>query len=211
MNSIDTTATGASTARYDEVVPKATPVAGQLTRDLEQSMLGGVCAGVAEAYDFDVTLVRVVTVLLGVATGGLIVPLYLVAWVVMPKRESSGSPSTSSATGTSEGMRPSQETKERVSREMREVGGRLGEVAIVLAAKAREAAEEIAQIARRPRPKPTGTDTPASSAPADTSATNDMPEGRSEPEISPAMLPPAISEQAPTAPPPPPFPPPPSS
>ena len=50
--------------------------------------IGGVCAGVAKYIDVDVTLVRVLTLVVTVFTGvvpGLIV--YLLAMIVMPKDE----------------------------------------------------------------------------------------------------------------------------
>ena len=116
-------------------------MAGQrLTRDLQHSMLGGVCAGFANRYDFDVTLVRVVMVLLTVATGGVGVPLYIAAWIVMP-REDASQPAP----------RPMSDNPDSLSRELREVSDRLAEAARVLADKTREAAEEISEIARRAR------------------------------------------------------------
>lgn len=46
-------------------------------------MLGGVCGGLAEVYDMDPTIVRLLTVLIVIGTGVGPV-LYLVAWLVMP-------------------------------------------------------------------------------------------------------------------------------
>ena len=116
-------------------------MAGQrLTRDLQHSMIGGVCAGFASRYDFDVTLVRVVAVLITVATGGIGVPVYIAAWIVMP-REDSAAPTP----------RAVSDTPDSLSRELREVSDRLAEAARVLADKTREAAEEISEIARRAR------------------------------------------------------------
>lgn len=46
-------------------------------------MLGGVCGGIAEIYDIDPALVRIITLLLVLGTGaGLLV--YLIAWLVIP-------------------------------------------------------------------------------------------------------------------------------
>jgi phage shock protein C len=124
-------------------------MAGQrLTRDLQHSMIGGVCAGFADRYDFDVTLVRVVAVLVTVVTGGIGVPLYIAAWIVMPRSDSPAPP-----------PRPTSDTPDNLSRELREVSDRLAEAARVLADKTREAAEEISEIARRARTS----DSPASS------------------------------------------------
>lgn len=56
----------------------------RLTRSTTDTMIGGVCGGIAETYDLDPTLVRVLFVaaaLLGVFPGVL---LYLILWVVIP-------------------------------------------------------------------------------------------------------------------------------
>ncbi|MFA7249358.1 MAG: PspC domain-containing protein [Dehalococcoidia bacterium] len=162
-------------------------MAGQrLTRDLQHSMLGGVCAGFAQRYDFDVTLVRVVTVLLAVATGGIAIPVYVAAWIVMPREDAAAA-----------APRPAGTTPETLSRELRDVSDRLAEAARVLADKTREAAEEISEIARRgsattsaPAPAP---EAPAAPAPEAT-ATNAVPP---VPPVTPA------SEQSPAPPTPP--------
>jgi phage shock protein C len=45
--------------------------------------IAGVCAGVAEYFDLDVTLVRVVWLILAVCGGGGLIA-YLIGWIVMP-------------------------------------------------------------------------------------------------------------------------------
>lgn len=49
-------------------------------------VLGGVCAGLAEYFDFDPTLVRIAYAFLAVCTvfPGLI--LYIIMWIVMPAK-----------------------------------------------------------------------------------------------------------------------------
>src|SRR5687768_4655867 len=47
-------------------------------------MLGGVCAGIASAYNIDATVVRVAFVLVALVTSGLGVLFYLAAWLVIP-------------------------------------------------------------------------------------------------------------------------------
>jgi len=57
----------------------------RLTRS-RNKMIAGVCAGIAEYFGWDVTLFRVVFVLvsiLSVAFPGILV--YLIMWVVMPR------------------------------------------------------------------------------------------------------------------------------
>ena len=49
-------------------------------------MLAGVAAGIAEFFDIDPTLVRVAFVALALL-GGLAVPLYLAAWLLIPEAD----------------------------------------------------------------------------------------------------------------------------
>jgi phage shock protein PspC (stress-responsive transcriptional regulator) len=60
--------------------PSSTPL---FTRPKEGRILGGVCAGIAERWQLDVTLVRVVTVVLSVLSG-IGVAAYLAAWLLTP-------------------------------------------------------------------------------------------------------------------------------
>ena len=45
--------------------------------------IAGVCAGVAEYFDLDVTLVRVIWLILAFCGGGGLIA-YLIGWIVMP-------------------------------------------------------------------------------------------------------------------------------
>ncbi len=47
-------------------------------------MLAGVCAGVADYFDMDVTLVRVIVAVVSVITGGAGVLAYVAAWLIIP-------------------------------------------------------------------------------------------------------------------------------
>ena len=47
-------------------------------------MVTGVCAGVADYLSLDVTLVRVIVVVVSVITGGAGVLAYLAAWAIIP-------------------------------------------------------------------------------------------------------------------------------
>jgi len=55
-----------------------------LMRPRDGRMLAGVCAGVADYFGLDVTLVRVIWAVVSVITGGAGVLAYLVAWVIIP-------------------------------------------------------------------------------------------------------------------------------
>ncbi len=55
----------------------------RLMRSVTDAKLGGVCAGVADYFGLEVTLVRVVWLLLALTGTGVIA--YLVCWIVMPE------------------------------------------------------------------------------------------------------------------------------
>ncbi len=54
-------------------------------------MLGGVCGGLGEYFTIDPTLVRIVYILVTVATGLLLgIALYIVLWLIVPSEASVG-------------------------------------------------------------------------------------------------------------------------
>lgn len=62
-----------------------------LMRPRDTRMLAGVCAGVADYFGLDVTLVRVIWAVVSVITGGAGVLAYLVAWIIIPDEGQKGS------------------------------------------------------------------------------------------------------------------------
>ncbi|MDU1863583.1 MAG: PspC domain-containing protein [Propionibacterium sp.] len=58
----------------------------KLVRNTSNKMVGGVCAGIADAYGYDVTLVRIITAALVLFAGAGPI-LYLIAWMIMPSDE----------------------------------------------------------------------------------------------------------------------------
>ncbi|NLZ38952.1 MAG: PspC domain-containing protein [Firmicutes bacterium] len=56
----------------------------RLYRAREQQMIGGVCAGIANYFGIDVTLVRLAWVVVGLA-GGIGLPAYVIAWIIIPE------------------------------------------------------------------------------------------------------------------------------
>jgi len=64
-----------------------------ITRDENNKMIGGVCAGIANHFeaakkDVPVALIRLVFCLAGLLTGVVpMVILYIILWAVMPKGE----------------------------------------------------------------------------------------------------------------------------
>ena len=90
----------ADTARYctacgrptsgDQAAPEAPapaigPTPRRLRRIISEKKIAGVCAGFAEYFDTDVTLMRVIWVALLLLPPNLGLIAYIVAWAVMPK------------------------------------------------------------------------------------------------------------------------------
>jgi phage shock protein PspC (stress-responsive transcriptional regulator) len=57
----------------------------RLVRRTDDKMIGGVCAGLADHLGVDVTLVRLLTVLITVLGFGSVLIAYLIALVIVPK------------------------------------------------------------------------------------------------------------------------------
>ena len=59
----------------------------RLVRKPESGRIAGVCSGIADYLDTDVTLVRLAWVILSIVPGGFIGGLigYLAAWIIMPE------------------------------------------------------------------------------------------------------------------------------
>ena len=58
----------------------------KLYRSVSQKMLGGLCGGLAEYFDLDVSLVRLLFV--GISLVTAILPMtffYIIAWIVVPQ------------------------------------------------------------------------------------------------------------------------------
>ena len=59
--------------------------AKRLHRSLNQKMIAGICGGLAEYFDIDVSLVRLIFVAISIASA--LIPMfifYVVAWIVIP-------------------------------------------------------------------------------------------------------------------------------
>lgn len=54
----------------------------KLYRSESDRILGGVCGGIAEVYDFDPAIVRLVTIAL--IFSGVTPLIYLIAWLIIP-------------------------------------------------------------------------------------------------------------------------------
>ena len=56
----------------------------QLTRPVQDRMLGGVAAGIARYLSVDVTVVRIIFAVL-TFVGGAGIPLYIAGWLLIPE------------------------------------------------------------------------------------------------------------------------------
>ena len=55
-----------------------------LVRSQKGRMVAGICAGIANYFGLDVTLVRVIVTVVSVVTGGAGALAYLAAWMIIP-------------------------------------------------------------------------------------------------------------------------------
>lgn len=79
-------------AKVSSKVTSNNPKFKQLFRSLDNKMLGGVCGGIAEYFEIDPSLVRLIFVVITLLGGsGLLV--YIVLWLVMPTPKSNTNPS----------------------------------------------------------------------------------------------------------------------
>jgi phage shock protein PspC (stress-responsive transcriptional regulator) len=66
----------------------------KLTRSTTDRRLGGVCGGLAEHFDVDPTIVRLLFVLAGLIDG-IGVLLYLILWLIVPEEQPARTTATS--------------------------------------------------------------------------------------------------------------------
>lgn len=65
-----------------------TEMARRLYRTRKDSMLGGVCGGIANYFDLDPTLVRIGYLLLSVLSAGFPgILVYIILWIVIPQEQ----------------------------------------------------------------------------------------------------------------------------
>ncbi len=63
-------------------------MAKKLNRSFENKMLGGICGGLAEYFDVDPSVVRILAVISLFVSGGMTILVYIVAWIIIPLNES---------------------------------------------------------------------------------------------------------------------------
>jgi phage shock protein PspC (stress-responsive transcriptional regulator) len=176
----------------------------RLTRDLEHAMLGGVLAGMARQWNIDATVLRLIALILIIPSGGLVIPVYLVAWLIIP-RPDQVEPAEPAAESPSlrerldpgrwtEAAREAGDTARRASERMaeaahlaQEAARTAADAARAAADAARTAAEEITDIThqRRTEGRPGG----SASAGGDATAQRPAPEPADVPESEDAPPP----------------------
>jgi len=64
--------------------------AKKLYRSLTQKMVAGVCGGLAEYFDIDVSIIRLIFIAIALASA--LIPMfifYIIAWIVIPTQAAS--------------------------------------------------------------------------------------------------------------------------
>jgi phage shock protein C len=69
----------------------------RLYRSRSDRMIAGVCGGIAQYFGVDPTIVRLFTVLAAIFSGGVVVILYFVLWLVVPEDSLAGAETASQA------------------------------------------------------------------------------------------------------------------
>jgi phage shock protein C len=88
---LDDTARFCTNCGKSTVSPGAGPAAAQaapakkLRRIIAEKKIAGVCAGFAEYFDMDVTLMRLIWVGLLLIPPNIGIVAYIIAWIVLPK------------------------------------------------------------------------------------------------------------------------------
>lgn len=70
----------------DEPEEPVTRSTKRLVRRTDKALIAGVCAGLADYFDIDTTLVRVLTFAL-VFVSGIAIPVYIILWIVTPTND----------------------------------------------------------------------------------------------------------------------------
>ena len=82
------------------------PVRNRLTRSQDNRVVGGVLGGLARYWNTDPLLLRILTIVLTIATGGALLLGYIIAWIVIPLETSPPSGWPGTGTGYAAGGNP---------------------------------------------------------------------------------------------------------
>jgi len=59
----------------------------RLYRNTKEKVLGGVCAGIADHFEVDPVLIRLIWIFLTLISVGAGILAYIIAWIVIPKKK----------------------------------------------------------------------------------------------------------------------------
>ena len=65
---------------------KTTQSPKRLYRSKKDKIIGGVCGGIAEYFNIDPTIIRILAVIIALAYGSGILA-YLIAWIIIPEKK----------------------------------------------------------------------------------------------------------------------------
>ena len=82
------------------------PVRNRLTRSQDNRVIGGVLGGLARYWNTDPLLLRILTIVLTIATGGALLLGYIIAWIVIPLETSPPNGWPGTGTGYAAGGNP---------------------------------------------------------------------------------------------------------
>ena len=85
-------------------------MAKKLYRSRKDSMIAGVCGGIAEYFDIDSTLVRILAIIV-VFLGGAGLIAYIIAWIIIPLNPEQEAENNRNTTEEEETYSQQQETK----------------------------------------------------------------------------------------------------
>ena len=118
----------ASDMRSEESSKEERKLHRKFYRDGDNKVLGGVASGLAAYLGFDVTIVRLVFVLLAITILGWLIPIYLLVWLIAPEAK------TTAQKLEMQGIEPSIENikeylnSEKFKESASRIGSRLGDV-----------------------------------------------------------------------------------
>ena len=93
----------------------------KLYRSTNDRILGGVCGGIAEYFDIDSTLVRLLTILI-FFMGGAGIIAYIIGWIIIPQNPNESMKDNSKNTCETE-----EETKEETNKSVKRTKGNVKE------------------------------------------------------------------------------------
>lgn len=93
-------------------------------RDTKNGMIGGVCAGIADYFGFDITVVRIIT-LISICFLGTPLAIYIVLWFIVPRRPDANEPTKTERAFQRAMRRAPKATFSEVSYRFRDLDNRL--------------------------------------------------------------------------------------